>query len=343
MEKPNSSSTPTLIRSLVQPDIQSTKLALAQTPMPKVHPDSDEHRIRVHTLALCNGELLWPKTYGAPKFRLKQMIPGYDMAGTVVEAPESSPFRVGDEVYARTDYRRQGSAREYTIVVTQELARRPQRLSWMESAAVPMSSQTAWQALFVQAGLGAIGTGLAKGKRVLVTAASGGVGAWTVQLAKLAGADVVGTCGPDNIELVRSLGADEVINYRAMDMRQWSQDEAKKGDIVIDCVGKKSSGDAWWTVRPGGAFISIFQPPDQMKPPGCERSDVRSFFFIMKPNREQLEQITRLVDEGKCHPVVDSVWPFEHFEDAYKRADSGRAKGKVVLDVMGTANNDAEN
>lgn len=327
---------PTSARALLQLDPASKTLALTRLPVPAITPYSDEHLIRVHAVALCNGELLWPRDYPPKDPSAKRLVPGNDVAGTVIDAPESSPFHVGDEVYARTNFARTGDARDYTIGMTEELAHRPRGLTWVESAAIPMSSQTAWQALFVHAGLGDIHAGRARGKRILVTGASGGVGQWVVQLAHLAGAEVIGTCGPDNIKLVQSLGAKKAINYRATNLREWGQTPQNQVDIVIDCSGRQALEDSWWIVRDRGLLISIFQPPEHMIPVGCKAKDVKNFFFIMQPNGAHLEQITKLVEEGECHSVVDSVWRLEDYEEAFERADSGHAVGKVVLDLMAT-------
>ncbi|EEP76272.1 predicted protein [Uncinocarpus reesii 1704] len=322
---------PKLMRALIQPNAAETRLILTQCEVPVPDKRAGEHLIRVHSIAPCAGELLWPKNFPPPKPR--ELIPCYDIAGTVVAAPESSPFRVGNEVYARTNYFRPGCARDYAIGVVDELAHRPQHLSWVQAAAIPLSSQTAWQALFVRSGVGGFTSGAWKGKRVLVTAASGGVGIWVTQLAKLAGATVIGTCGPENVELVHSLGAVEVINYRTTNLREWAQAPEKKVDVVIDCIGRKSLEDAWWAVKTGGILLSIFQPPEQVKPEEYTGTGVNSIFFVMSPNRAHLEEITKLVDEGKCRSVVDSVWPLEQFEEAFKRLDSGHAKGKIIFDL----------
>ena len=327
-------SIPSSTRALLQPDTLSKTLILTKFPVPTTRPSSDEHLIRVHAISPCNGERLWPKNFPPPDPTSKELIPCDDMAGTVIIAPSSSPFLPGSEVYARTNYRRTGCARDYTIAMTDELALRPQRLSWTDSAAVPLSAQTAWQALFVHAGLGGTGAGQAAGKRILVTGASGGVGIWIVQLARLAGAEVIGTCGPDNVEMVRNLGASLVINYRATSLSDWAQNPRNQVDIVIDCSGRQSLEDAWWALREGGLLIGIVQPPEQARPEGCRAKDVRSLFFIMEPNGGQLAQVTKLIEEGKCGPVVDSVWEFEEYEKAFERADSGRAKGKVIIDMM---------
>jgi NADPH:quinone reductase-like Zn-dependent oxidoreductase len=202
---------------------------------------------------------------------------------------------------------------------------------------MPMSAETAWQALFIQAGLEEIGSadmGRNAEKRVLVTGASGGVGLWVVQLAKLAGCEVVGTCGPDNIESVKSYGAVEVVNYRTTSLKSWvEEDESRMFDVVIDCVGKSSLEDAWWAVKDNGTLISICQPPETLKPKGLEKEAVRNLFFIMTPNGDHLKKISGLLEEGKVRPVVDSVFKFEDFENGFKRVASGHAKGKVIISL----------
>ncbi|KAK9327055.1 hypothetical protein V1520DRAFT_349839 [Lipomyces starkeyi] len=322
-------------KAVVQPDKMTTDVILiTDHPVPTPKPSSDEHLVRVHTAAITNGELLWTKNFAIPDefAAVKILVPCDDVAGTVVTAPASSPFQPGTEVYARSNYNRTGCAREYTILLTDEMAKRPQRLSWAESAAVPMSAETAWQALFIHAGLEAKAGVGAKGKRVFVTAASGGVGVWMVQLAKWAGAEVVATCGADNVEWVKSLGADEVIDYTKTDPKQWAAEEGHKVDLVIDCIGRKSLEDAWWVVKPGGTLISIFQPPDGVKPAGVE-SNIKHLFFVMESNGEQLQKVTELIEAGTGKPALDSAFPIDQFQEAFKKLESGKTRGKVVLDL----------
>ncbi|KAL4944125.1 hypothetical protein BDV06DRAFT_233860 [Aspergillus oleicola] len=322
---------PPTMRAIVQPDPKSTDLILTTHPTPIPTSNTTEHLIRVHTVSPCSGELLWPANFPPPTSRT--FIPCPDFAGTVVSAPEDSPFQPGTEVYTRANYFRNGAGSEYTISVTEELARRPRGLSWAESAAIPLSAMTAWQALFVHCRVGDMKNGEWKGKRVLVTGASGGVGAWVVQLAKLAGASVVGTCGRDNVDFVKGIGCDEALDYRATDMKEWVGSLEKKVDVVIDCVGRRTLADAWYAVKDGGIVLSIFQPPGEVRPEGCEANDVKDIFFVIEPNGEHLKAITRLVEEGKCRGFVDSVWPLEKFDEAFKRVYTGHARGKVVIEM----------
>ena len=323
-------------KAVFQPDVQSTDLTIIHDhPVPTPAPSTSEHLIRVHTAAITNGELLWMKNFppaedpnsSAPK---KILVPCFDVAGTVVTAPPSSSFPPGTEVYARSDYIRTGCARAYTILLKHEMSIRPHRMSWAESATVPMSAETAWQALFVHAGLEAA-PGSARGKRIFVNAASGGVGVWTVQLAKWAGAEVIATCGEKNFEWVRSLGADEVLD-RETDFKEWAGNESRLVDVAIDCIGRKSCEDAWWVTKEGGQLVSVYQPPEAFKPGGLERN-IKSMFFIMKTDGEQLQRVTDLINQGGWKTAMDSSYPVDQFQEAFAKVASGRTRGKVVLDL----------
>jgi NADPH:quinone reductase-like Zn-dependent oxidoreductase len=328
-------SIPKTQKAIFQPDVMSTEVIMTTDPVPTPKPSSSEHLIRVHTTAITNGELLWSRYFPPSKSEAaeKVLVPCNDVAGTVVTAPEDSPFKPGTEVYARANYNRTGCAREYTILLTEEMSKRPQNLSWAESAVVPMSAETAWQALFEHVGWEAKAGEGAKGKRIFITAASGGVGVWMVQLAKWAGAHVTATCGANNVAWVKSLGADEVIDYKKTDIKQWASGEGKKVDVAIDCIGQKSLEDAWWTVKAGGTLISIYQPTEQKKPNGVE-DNIRNFFFIMKTVGEQLRKLTDLIESGIGKPALDSVFPVDQFQDAFKKVESGKTRGKVVLEFV---------
>jgi len=322
---------PATIKAIMQKDLKlPTHLTLTTAPLPVPKPNSTEHLIHVHAAAITSGELFWPIYFPVPNPE-KEPVPIYDIAGTVISAPPNSPFKPGHEIYARTSFERTGSGREYTIATTEELSLRPKNLSWAEAASVPMSAQTAWQALFKQAGLRPEPEIGGAGKRIYIAAASSAVGQWLVQLATWVGAEVVASCGINNVDWVKSLGAKEVIS-RGTDVRQWVSSH-DKADIVYDCYGQKTLQDAWWVVKDGGTLISIVQPPEEMKPGDLGQKDVINFFFIVEPIGADLEQITKGLEDKRFVPSLDSVYPLENFEEAFAKVESGKTRGKVVLDI----------
>ena len=300
-------------------------------------PGPNQILLKVSAAAITRGELDWPRP---PE--LNESFPGVDMAGSVVSAPEGSKFKAGDKVYMRNEYPRAGSAREYSIGLETELATRPKNVSAEDAAAVPVSALTAWQALFVHAGLPSplqqMNDAAADKKyRVLVNGASGAVGLWEVQLAHLAGCTVIGTCTSSNAETVRGMGADEVIDYTKTSISAWSKNNDKV-DLLLDCVGGKSRDDAWHAVKNHGKLLSIVPPPDMNwvwtydAPEGVSNTIIGKF-FIMEPNGEHLGLITRLIEQGKVRPIVDSVYKLEEYQKAFDRMNSKRAVGKIVLKI----------
>ncbi|KAH8202195.1 hypothetical protein TruAng_003670 [Truncatella angustata] len=329
------------MRAVIQPDKASHKLTLSEQPIPVPH-HPDDVLIRVQATSPCSGELDW--ALWAPDFvGDKVPIPGQDMAGTVVSAPESSKFSTGDEVYCRITANRPGAAAEYTLARVSELALKPKNQSWTEAAATPLSALTAYQALFVQ---GNLDVEALKGeekarrsngeKRVLITAAAGSVGSWAVQLAKLAGAGaIVAVNGTNNVEFVRRLGATEVVDYHKQNVAEWaSQDIAERQvDLVVDCVGGQTLAHCWIAVKEDGRFISICGQPEESKPAGVEKKDVHALWFVMESLGKNLDMVTELIEDGRARPVIDSVVEFKDFEQAWEKVESRHARGKVVLKV----------
>ncbi|KAI9162977.1 Reticulon-4-interacting protein 1 like protein [Paramyrothecium foliicola] len=288
-------------------------LVLKSLPVPQATGKND-HLLRVHAVALTNGELTWPEP-----LVLSNPIPGYEVAGTVIAAPPVSPFPSGLEVYARTNFDRHGSARPFSIATTAELGHKPRKLSWEEAATVPLSALTAWQVLFEHGGLVPpdiqdVETARAQnaGKRVLVTAAAGGVGLWLVQLAQLAGAHVVGTCGSANKDFVLQLGAHEALDYRNTDLLEW---------VNLDAIARKFD-------IAGGKLISIVEDPSKVKPLTVE-AKVTPIFFIVEANGKQLEQISKLIDGGTCKAYVDSVFDLQDGDKAMAKANGRQLRGKM--------------
>jgi NADPH:quinone reductase-like Zn-dependent oxidoreductase len=158
---------------------------------------------------------------------------------------------------------------------------------------------------------------------------------WVVQLAKWAGAEVFGTAGKDRLDFAKSLGASEVFDYRNTDVRKWVEDdEGRKFDVVIHTFGLQALTDAWWLVKDGGTLISFFQPPEGAKPEELTTRDVKALFFIVKTLGEHAGQVGKLIDGGGFITAVDSVYRLERFEEAVERMESGKARGKVVLEFV---------
>ncbi|KEF51764.1 uncharacterized protein A1O9_12101 [Exophiala aquamarina CBS 119918] len=328
---------PKAMRALVHNQtLQTLKLA-DSWPVPI--PSQGEHLLRVDSVAVTNGELLWPR---GPD--LNESHPGVEMAGEVVTAPPTSKFRAGSKVYMRTTFPNPGSAREYSIGLENEMARRPDSIKAAEAACVPVSSLTAWQALFVHGGCSpqfdhAENPSPENRKRVLVNGAAGGVGLWMTQLAHAAGFWVAGTCNTRNAGLVRELGASEIIDYTKTSISEWARNNPQsKVDLVLDCVGGDSLNQTWHAVREHGLVLSIAPPKDMVwrfvldRPDGISDT-IEGKFFIMEPNGEHLQKITELIEAGKARPVVDSVFKFEDYQKAFDRVGSGRTTGKVVIQI----------
>jgi NADPH:quinone reductase-like Zn-dependent oxidoreductase len=302
---------------------------------------SSEHLIRVHSTAITNGELTWaPYTNWA-----NEHIPCFDVSGTIVSEVASSPFKPGDRVYGRIHAGREGSGREYATILPSEAAHVPRGLSMVDAASVPMSAHTAWQALFEQGLLtgsfanapyvndaGEVVDGQAKGKRILILNAAGGVGLFATQFARLAGAYTVGTASAKNLSFVKELGADEVIDYTKTTVKAWvGEGEDKKFDLVFDCVGGKSMLDGWNAVKKNGTYISVvpgFREPEGGKPEG-----VRNTWFVMEARGPELEKIGKFIEKGLVKTWVDSVWKIEEYNEAFAKTASGHARGKVVLKI----------
>jgi len=337
---------PTTMKAVLQPDKNSHNLVMTEQSLPvRTHPE--DVLVKVHATAPCKGELDW--ALWAPDFigDDKVPIPGQDLAGTVVSAPDDSGLKAGDEVYARIEANRPGAAAEYVLAHVSELALLPKNISWTETAAIPISALTAYQSLFTQGSLDPLalnGDEAARAKnakqRVLITAAAGSVGSYAVQLARLAGAAaVVANVGPKNHQFVRELGATETTDYTKKTLGDWvAEDRASREvDLIFDCIGGSTLAQSWYTVKDKGSIISVCGVPEDSRPADTKSKDVRSLWFVITPLGKDLSVITKLVEAGKIKPNVDSVLDFADFAEAWDKVESGRARGKVVLKVSNEA------
>ncbi|KEF57664.1 uncharacterized protein A1O9_05582 [Exophiala aquamarina CBS 119918] len=328
---------PSEMRALLH-NIKDQSLVIKSVPLPI--PGPQEYLVKPLAAAFTVGELFWPR----PE-ELSVSTPGVEYVGQIVQSPSAtSKFQRGDRVYARVTYPRPGAARQYTVTTEDEIARTPRNFTTAEAASVPVSALAAWQALFEEFKIEVPTINSTHSSstrpRLLITAASGSVGIYAVQLAKLAGLYVVATAGPRNIDLVKSLGADEVLDYTTTDLRTWVAEDPsrRKVDFAFALAGGSSLEQAWHTVKDNGQLLTIVPPPDfnwvfDLDTPDGVSSAVTGRFWIMHPSGAQLEKITELIEAGKLRPLVDSVWEFEDYNKAIERLNSGKTSGKVVLKV----------
>ncbi|OWG17930.1 NADPH:quinone oxidoreductase [Delftia sp. K82] len=318
-------------------------LQLAEVPEPQLR--DDEVLVQVHAAGV--NQLDSKIKDGQFKLILPYRLPlvlGHDVAGVVVKAgPRVRQFKPGDEVYARTDDFRIGTFAEFVPVKESSLAPKPKGLTMEEAASIPLVGLTAWQALVETAKL-------TKGQRVFIQAGSGGVGTFAIQLARHLGATVATTTSAANFELVKSLGADVVIDYRTQDF----EDVLHDYDVVLNSQDGKTLGKSLRVLKGGAKLVSISGPPDpafgrNIAAPAFVRLVMRLLssgvrrrargrgidysFLFMRANGGQLREITRLIEAGAIRPVVDKVFAFESTNEALAYAEAGHAKGKVVIKI----------
>jgi NADPH:quinone reductase-like Zn-dependent oxidoreductase len=246
---------------------------------------------------------------------------GSDLSG-VVEAvgPGVNQFNPGDEVYGVTNPQFVGAQADYAVAVAQMLAPKPQRLSHLQAASVPVVAVTAWQMLFEHARL-------ERGQSVMVLGGAGNVGAYAVQFAANAGFHVIAVVGSKDVAFARTLGARDVIDYRVTDFA----DVPQTVDAVIDTVGGDTRDRATSVLKPGGILVTVVS-----KEFVAARADVRTAFFYAEVTSARLSTITALLDSGTVVPQVGSVLPFEQVRKAHDMlAGAPHERGKIVLRVAG--------
>jgi NADPH:quinone reductase-like Zn-dependent oxidoreductase len=319
------------------------RLRLAEMPEPEMGAHDVLIRIEATAVNLLDSKI----SDGAFKLFLPYRPPfilGHDLAGTVLRVgPLVRGFKAGDAVYARPRDHRVGSFAERIAVAEADVALKPANLSMTEAAAIPLVGLTAWQAL-VELGQ------LRPGQKVFIQAGSGGVGSFAIQLAKHLGATVATTTSAANADLVRSLGADMVIDYKTEDF-----EAVLSGyDLVLNSQDEGTLAKALNVVKPGGRVISISGPPDlafakalrlnlmlrlvirMLSRSIRKKAKARGVgyaFLFMRADGAQLARITTLIEAGVIRPVLDRVFPFARTAEALAHVETGRAKGKVVITV----------
>ena len=247
-------------------------------------------------------------------------IPGYDIAGIVEKAgAKITKFKPGDPVYAYIALDKGGGYAQYAVATEKEVAAKPQSLTYVEAAAVPLVAETAWQSLIDTAKLSA-------GQTVLIHGGSGGVGSFAIQIAKARGAKVIATASTANQDLLKQLGADVVIDYT----KQKFEDVAKDVDVVLDSVGKDTLARSYGVVKKGGFIVSIVGRPD---PAELEKHGIRGASISVEPNSSELAEIGRLIDEKKIKVIVSQTFPVAEAAKAQEQIATHHTRGKIVLKV----------
>ncbi|MFJ9808728.1 NADP-dependent oxidoreductase [Streptomyces sp. NPDC101158] len=292
---------------------------LVEREVERPEPGLNEVLVRVHAAGV--NPVDWKTRAGGALIEWGEVpAVGWDVSGTVeAVGPGVGIFRPGDEVFGMPLFPRQaGGYAEYVVAPARHLARKPASLSHVEAAALPLAALTAWQALVDAADV-------RPGERVLVHAAAGGVGHFAVQIAKARGAYVIGTASAAKHDLVRQLGADEVVDYR----EERFEDVVSDVDVVLDGLGGETAVRSLKVLRPGGRLVTLPGPDDVP----AAHDEVRALWVLVEPDHLGLREIAALVDRGALRPVVETVLPLAEAAKAHEIGERGRTTGKIVLSV----------
>jgi len=294
-------------------------LIYEDAPVPSILPD--EVLIKVHSAGV--NPVDWKIRMGYGDYRNAFNFPlilGWDVAGTVESVgPLIKKFKAGDIVFARPEPIRNGAYAEYVAVRGFELAYAPSYIPLEVSAGIPLASQTAWMAIFEKGNLQG-------GQRILIHGASGGVGSFAVQFARLANAYVIATTSAKNIDIVKSLGANEVIDYQ-------NEDFSKKVtgvDLVLDVVGGDTQSKSWQVIRKGGTLVSTVGADEKTG----KQFNVHAVSFRLVSNGARLHQIRELINAGLVRAMTVKEFPLSEARAAHDFGESGHAQGKIILRVQ---------
>lgn len=302
------------IRSFGGPEV--LELADVEKPQPR----DDEVLIRVRAASVNPVDYkIRSGTYPVVKQDQLPKVLGRDVAGEIESCGrEVRNSREGDTVYAMLDGGPGGYA-EYVTVRADLVAPKPGQLDYRAAAAVPLAGLTAWQGLFDHGHL-------QPGQRVLIHGGAGGVGHLAVQFAKARGATVVTTVGTQDVEFVKHLGADQVVDYT----RERFEDEVRDVDLVLDLIAGETQERSWAILKDGGTMISSLARPSEAK---AREHHAHAQNFVAHPDRDELIEIGRLIDEGRVHPHVSAVFELGEAAKAQAQLEQRHAQGKVVLQV----------
>ncbi|QYM78393.1 NADP-dependent oxidoreductase [Horticoccus luteus] len=302
-----------IFRSFGGPDV------LESAHLPRPEPQAGEVLIRVHAASVNPIDY---KIRSGHFHRASITLPavlGRDVAGTIADVGAGiTDLAPGDEVYAFLGSHSGGYA-QFALARANEVARKPRSLDYIQAAAVPLAATTAWQGLFDHGRLQA-------GQRVLIHGAGGGVGHFAVQFAKAKGATVIATVSPEDVDLVQTLGADEVIDYKA----QRFEDRTAHIDLVFDLIGGDTQTRSWAVLKNGGTLVSTLQQPSVEE---ARKHHAHVSVFMAEPRREQLVAIAKLIDAGKVCVAVSHTHSLFDAREAHDELEHEHSTGKLVLTV----------
>lgn len=285
-------------------------------------PAVDELLIKVYATSV--NPVDWKIREGQRKDKFPGNLPltlGWDVSGVVEKTGDKvSNFKIGDEVYSRPDPTRNGTYAEYVVVKADTVSLKPKSIDHINAAAVPLAGLTAWQGLFKFGQL-------QRGQKVLIHAASGGVGTFAVQFARWKGAYVIGTASQNNLDFIKQLGAHEAIDYK----NERFEDTLNDIDLVFDTIGGETQKRSLAVLKNGGRLITTLRPENQDE---ARLKNIHVEGFTAQSYPKDLQQIADLIDEGQVSPVVSAVMSLEEARQAEILSEEGHTRGKIVLKVV---------
>ncbi|NIL34283.1 MULTISPECIES: NADP-dependent oxidoreductase [Bacillus cereus group] len=318
-------------------------MRMAEVPTPEIN----EYEVLAEIHAASINPIDFKIRDGKVKMLLKYEMPlilGNDFSGVITKVGSKvTRFKVGDAIYARPRKNKIGTFAEYIAIHEDDIALKPKNLSFEEAASIPLVGLTSYQALHDI-------MHLQKGQKILIHAGSGGVGTFAIQLAKIMGATVTTTASEAGSDLVKSLGADQIINYKT----EKFEEILKNYDAVFDTIGGTTLEKSFNIIKSGGNIVSVSGMPNarfgkefgsgffktllfslaSKKLTALEKKHNAQYSFLfMKPSGDQLRTIANYIEAGKIKPVIDRVFPFEDAQKAMEYSESGRAKGKIIVKI----------
>ncbi|MED0992120.1 NADP-dependent oxidoreductase [Bacillus nitratireducens] len=321
------------------------KVPMHMTEVPT--PEINEYEVLAEIHAASINPIDFKIRDGKVKLLLKYKMPlilGNDFSGVIVKiGTKVTQFKVGDEIYARPRKNKIGTFAEYIAIHEDDISLKPKNLTFEEAASIPLVGLTSYQALhdIMQ---------LQKGQKILIHAGSGGVGTFAIQLAKIMGATVATTASEAGENLVKSLGADEIINYK----KEKFEDILKNYDAVFDTLGGTTLEKSFDIIKSEGNIVSVSGMPNarfgkefgsgffktllfslaSKKLTALEKKHNAQYSFLfMKASGDQLRIIAKYIESGQIKPIIDRIFPFEDTQKAMEYSESGRAKGKIIVKI----------